>query len=563
MKEVYGYTRVSTTDQGEVSLPEQKSDIKRYAEKNNLKIVRWFEEKKTAAKQGRPIFIEMMKLLREGKAEGLIVHKIDRSARNLRDWAELGELMDSGIDLHFSFEAIDFNTRGGRLSADIQAVIAADYIRNLRDETKKGLYGRLKQGLYPYCAPIGYLNTGGGNPKEIDPDRGLLIRKLFQLYATGLYTIVQLESSMYEKGLRTVKGKKVTRKRISKVLNNPFYMGVIKIFRTGETYQGIHKPLITKALYSQVQEVLSGNRHNSLTKRDFQYRRCIQCGGCGKSLTAERQKGHVYYRCKYKSCSVKTVREEFIDMAIEKFLNLLRISENDADELRELFAKNIEDISAIKKQKKLTVDLELSRIESRIESLTEKFVDDLIDNDVYIKTRQSLLIKKSELNEQLQELEKNAVIDKKALLAFIDHVNALGSLYSKQDIDKKRRLLKILCPNLCYMTGKLVIEPASPFKEVAYANTLINCALYCPHRRTWASTGENYSSKNYVVEYELTKTIDEQFKVAQIGKSEQSLLQGEYVELLFQHMNDHARQCHEVIKNLRNLCKSELLDYDI
>ncbi len=40
-------------------------------------------------------------------------------------------------------------------SADIQGVVAADYVRNLREETKKGLYGRLKQGIYPLGAPIG------------------------------------------------------------------------------------------------------------------------------------------------------------------------------------------------------------------------------------------------------------------------------------------------------------------------------------------------------------------------------------------------------------------------
>ena len=62
-----------------------------------------------------------------------------------------------------SVVSLDLNTRGGRLSADIQAVVAADFIRNLREETKKGFYGRLKQGLYPICAPIGYLDRGGGH----------------------------------------------------------------------------------------------------------------------------------------------------------------------------------------------------------------------------------------------------------------------------------------------------------------------------------------------------------------------------------------------------------------
>ena len=57
----------------------------------------------------------------------MIIHKIDRSARNLKDWADLGELIDQGIDVHFANESLDLHSRGGRLSADIQAVVAADY----------------------------------------------------------------------------------------------------------------------------------------------------------------------------------------------------------------------------------------------------------------------------------------------------------------------------------------------------------------------------------------------------------------------------------------------------
>jgi len=70
----------------------------------------------------------MLNLLRRGKAQGVIIHKIDRGARNLKGWADLGELIDTGMEVHFANESLDLNTRGGRLSADIQAVVAADYI---------------------------------------------------------------------------------------------------------------------------------------------------------------------------------------------------------------------------------------------------------------------------------------------------------------------------------------------------------------------------------------------------------------------------------------------------
>src|SRR5580704_11758737 len=171
MKQCFGYIRVSTVKQGVkgVSLEEQKDAILRHASRNNLEIVSWFQEMETAAKQGRPEFNAMLKLLRQGKAQGVVLHKIDRGARNLRDWLDIGDLSDAGVAVHFANESIDLHSRGGRLSADIQAVVSADYIRNLREEALKGFYGRLKQGFYPLAAPLGYLNRGGGKAKEIDP----------------------------------------------------------------------------------------------------------------------------------------------------------------------------------------------------------------------------------------------------------------------------------------------------------------------------------------------------------------------------------------------------------
>ena len=169
MKNCYGYVRVSTVKQGDgVSLEAQKEAITAFAARSGFQITQWFEEKETAAKRGRPIFDNMILDLLKGKADGLIVHKIDRSARNFADWAKIGDLQDAGIDIHFATETLDFSSRGGRLTADIQAVIAADYIRNLREETIKGITGRLKQGLYPFKAPIGYVDNGGGKPKTMD-----------------------------------------------------------------------------------------------------------------------------------------------------------------------------------------------------------------------------------------------------------------------------------------------------------------------------------------------------------------------------------------------------------
>src|SRR2546425_9268734 len=103
MKKFFGYIRVSDPKQGRgVSLQEQRDAIVRYAQRFGLEIVAWFEERETAAKRGRPVCNRMLQLLRKGHADGIIIHKIDRSARNLKDWADLGELIDHGTQVYFA-----------------------------------------------------------------------------------------------------------------------------------------------------------------------------------------------------------------------------------------------------------------------------------------------------------------------------------------------------------------------------------------------------------------------------------------------------------------------------
>ena len=90
MKQYFAYIRVSTPRQGQtgVSLPAQRDAIIRYAQKHRLSISTWFEEKQTAAKYGRPVFNQMLGSLKKHRARRIIIHKIDRSARNLKDWAK-------------------------------------------------------------------------------------------------------------------------------------------------------------------------------------------------------------------------------------------------------------------------------------------------------------------------------------------------------------------------------------------------------------------------------------------------------------------------------------------
>lgn len=328
MTSYIAYLRVSTIRQGEtgVSLSEQRLDIQSYAHVHNIRITRWFTEIQSAASNRRPIFRRVIELLRSRQAAGLIVHKIDRSARNLADWSTLGTLLDTGADIRFVRDNLDLRSRGGRLAADIQAVIAADYVRNLREETRKGIRGRFRQGLYPLQAPLGYVNNGRGRVKTLDACAAPIVADAFRSYATGLCTIRNIRVQSHMKGLRNGRGRPVSINGWSRLLRNPFYAGILRLRSTGEEFQGKHQPLVSLDCFDHVQQALRTRRssRHAPVKHHFRYRRLLQCRKCGRVLVGERQKGRVYYRCHALICKGDSVREDRIETALAQGVILRR-----------------------------------------------------------------------------------------------------------------------------------------------------------------------------------------------------------------------------------------------
>lgn len=455
MKQCFGYIRVSTVKQGDgASLEAQQAAIEQFAARNDITISKWFEEKQTAAKRGRPVFGAMLRALRAHKADGVVMHKIDRSARNFADWAKIGDLADEGIDVHFATESLDFRSRGGRLSADIQAVIAADYIRNLRDETLKGMYGRLNQGLYPWAAPTGYLDNGGGKPKTPDPVTGPLIRELFELYGSGQHSLHSLVKEMARRGLRNAQGKPLAKSGIEKVLNNPFYCGIIRIKKTGEVFDGVHVPLISVALFERVQDVKAGKSGKKVTRHNHLFRGLFRCGNCDAAMTPERQKGYVYYRCQNTACPTKCVREEHLDAAVLRVLSFKKLTEAQ-------IAWALEEVNAWAQTGEETGKAEefvarIALVTGRLDALTDALVDRLVDNETFVARRESLVLERTQYEDELRRIRQRPDYLAK-VQTFLERIKNLADNYRFGDPATKREIVQIAVSNR-HVTGKNV-EP--------------------------------------------------------------------------------------------------------
>lgn len=474
MSDHYGYIRVSTTKQGEgVSLDEQREAISRYARKHDLDIVRWFEEEETAAKQGRPEFERMLELLEEGEAEGVVMHKIDRSSRNLKDWARLGDLIDEGIEVHFVNEGFDLNSRGGRLSADIQAVVAADYIRNLRQEVKKGLYGRLKQGLYPLRAPVGYTDEGGGNPKEIDPVQGPLVRKAFELYATGNYSVADLAEEMRNRGLENTAGRAANRNSVWRMLKNPFYMGQMEV--KGKTFDGVHEPLISKSLFDEVQRLLDSRAPKQSQTHDFLFRQLFECEHCERSMIGEEQKGYIYYRCHTSDCSTKCIRENDLKDDILTTLDPLRLESDEISILDAHLADLKERWEDDRQSQIQSLELQLEKLDSRLDRLTDAFLDETLEEELFERKKASLLDERADLEESLHNFreEKVSVPDRVGDILELAKNPCLS--YEMAKPDEKRSLLQKLTSNRTVDRENVSIDLKKPFCWIAERPTISQC----------------------------------------------------------------------------------------
>lgn len=474
MKSYFAYIRVSTAKQGEKgsSLQEQRSAISAYAERHGLAISEWFEEKETAAKSGRSTFAKMLRLLDEDRAAGVITHKIDRSARNLKDWATLGDLLDRGVELHFAHESIDLTSRGGRLSADIQAVVAADYIRNLRDEVRKGFYGRLKQGLYPLQAPLGYIDSGGGVPKQIDPVRGPLVAQAFDLYAAGRHSLRSIAIEMHNRGLRTRSGGRVARSGWSTILNNPFYIGLIRIKKTKETYMGVHEPLTSKQTFDAVHAVLIGKTALAPKRHHFQYQRMIRCASCGYSLIGERQKGHIYYRCHTQTCPKTSLREEHVDEALRANLRPFRLTEEEWAEVTRDFAAVMEQAEQNSAEERRSVDLAVAAVDDRLSRLTDAYLDQTIDKASYLARREQLLHDRTGLRCHKASLEAgNDNLERRAQRN-LELAKALGMRAFWGDGPRIREIIKLATSNLTASGKNVAIAWREPFCSLAKLPTV-------------------------------------------------------------------------------------------
>jgi hypothetical protein len=347
--------------------------------------------------------------------------------------------MDLGIAFHIATEPIDFSTRGGRMTADFLAVIATDFSRNQREETKKGLNGRLLQGLFPFKAPLGYLDQGRGNPKVPCPERAPMIQTMYELYQTGEYSLKSLQIEMERRGLRNHFGSILSLHGVEKILSNPFYHGQILIVRTGETFDGIHEPLITQVAFRRVQTIKAQRCGPKVSKHRHAFVGLFRCASCGGPLVPERQRGNVYYRCQKQSCAMTTIREDRLDGAILKDLARLQLTPAAIEKMRADWETGTI-LDELNDQRR-SLAAKIEDRQSKISRLADLLIDRALDQATYDEKKKELGFELSCLQGQLDDLPnpKDIRHDREE---YVETMKTLVATYEKGNTTERRQLLR-------------------------------------------------------------------------------------------------------------------------
>lgn len=329
------YARYSSDKQNETSIQAQLSAIEGYCARNGIELVRAYcDEAVSGTSDDRPEFQRMLKDLKDGlKADLVLVHKLDRFARNRYDAAVYRRcLQELGIRLIAVDQPTDDSPEGGLMETLLEG-LAEYYSRNLARETMKGMTERAKEAKFlGGRVPYGYRVVEG--KYEVNPYEAEAVKLAFRLFAEGV-PVAEIARQLNARGYRTRAGNPWKSTSLHEMFSNPRYAGVYVWNLTPKKIAGkrnwrIKKPekevfrveggmpaIVEGDVWTKVQERLKkGARGTRLRIHDYALTGKAYCGLCGSVLIGDgrtsRGKKYAYYSCRAR-CGLRSWPKEELE----------------------------------------------------------------------------------------------------------------------------------------------------------------------------------------------------------------------------------------------------------
>ena len=448
------YARKSTDveDKQVLSIEAQLTELRTFAKQENLTVIEELVEKQSAKIPGRPIFDAMVERIERGEANGILAWHPDRLARNSVDGGRIIYLLDTGKLVALKFPQFWFeSTPQGKFMLNIAFGQSKYYIDSLSENVKRGMRQKVRNGIYPGLAPVGYLNDLRTKNVVIDRNKVEIVRKAFELYAQNNSRLEDVSNFLAQAGMTTRNGKAMKRDRVSYILSNPFYVGFFR-FRK-ELYEGKHEPAVSKKIFDQVQEILRqrGRPHHKTKNEPQAFCGLLKCGTCGMGITAEvkvkkQQNGnvhnYVYYRCTRKSklirCREPFIREETLNLKISCLLEKFSLKPDWAEQLMQMLSK--EKLQAAQSSAAFVQETRnsVSTIQTKLQRLLDSYLEQDIEREIYLKKKSELMLEKKSLEEQAVRLEQKRLGWLEPMQNWIKQAENLPNIVSEGNLFEKK-----------------------------------------------------------------------------------------------------------------------------
>ena len=427
------YARFSSDNQRNESIDAQVRAIKEFAKANGLIIVeQYIDRAKSATTDDRPEFQRMIQESGKGKFQLLIVHKLDRFARNRNDSiAYRMKLQRNKVALLSVLEPFDEDRPETILLQSVIEGMNEFYSRNLAREVRKGL----KENAL-HCK-----HTGGSPPLGYDVDKTtrLLVINEREAAAVRLIFRLVLEGNGYSsiitrlqrEGYKTKAGKSFGKNSLYEILHNPKYKGVYVYNRASsadpytkkrnshlenlpEDMIVIHggvPAIVSEEDFNKVQEILEKRklRYRGIKKNQEQYLLTgkIFCGVCGCSYVGNRKKSsgnrapNISYRCNKQSrrtniaCKNREVNRDYIETFVVNQIERSIFNKHMAGIIIQKFEDHM-------KEKNKEMSDTLRRLETQIKEIDAKLenLSDILADGVEKRQRTIILSKMEKLEDE-------------------------------------------------------------------------------------------------------------------------------------------------------------------
>ena len=468
-KRAVSYIRVSTREQAQrggseegFSLPAQREANKRKAQSMGALVVKEFADRGESARSAnRPELQKMLAYLKEdGGIDYVIVHKLDRLARNRADDVEINRAFEeAGVRLVSTSENID-QTPGGMLLHGIMSSIAEFYSRNLANEVIKGMGEKARNGGTLGKAPLGYVNVRGRDEHgrevrtvELDEERAPLVRLAFTEYATGNWTVRQLAEHLNNRGLTIPPTARkptnpVSVRLLQTLLRNPYYKGVISF--QGVEYAGAHEPLVDAATWQTVQDILTAHANGERQRMHNRHlKSTIVCGQCGARLLVQhatsRASGTYHYfvcarRHRVHDCTFKAVLIDEVEARVAELYQQIQLSSDDRHEIEHYLRAEFAHIQANRQQDIQRLTTRQQQLEDQRHKLLEAHYEGAIPLDLLKKEQDQLTRSILAIQRELDGYSADAALVEQHLTQALDLLEDCHRLYLAAP-DRLKKLL--------------------------------------------------------------------------------------------------------------------------